>query len=88
VRHLGNNAISLGSRAPIIHVGGGVNGGGVGDNALSVTSGASIVLVGVDISGDDASEGMHLRNLDGEQVLESKDSENITVLYQRSPSIP
>ena len=60
MRHLGNNAISSASGTAIVHVGGGVNGGGVGDNAVSSASGASIVVVGGGVGGDDVGEGIHL----------------------------
>jgi hypothetical protein len=53
VRHLGNNAVSVVSRASVIHLGGGVNGGGVGDNTASVPSGASMIVIGGDFSGGD-----------------------------------
>ena len=58
-RHLGNNAIRIASRAPIVQVGGGVNGGGVGNYAVGIASGTSIVVVGGDVSGGDVSERIH-----------------------------
>jgi len=57
--HLGNNAISIAPRTPIVHVSRGVNGGGVGNYAVSVASGASIVVVGGDVGGDDVGERIH-----------------------------
>jgi hypothetical protein len=56
---LGNNAISIASGSPIVHVSGRVNGGRVGNNAVSVASGTSIVVVGGDVSGGDVGEGIH-----------------------------
>jgi hypothetical protein len=54
--HLGNDAISIASGAPVVHVSRRINGGRVGNNAVSVASGTSIVVVGWDVSGDDVGE--------------------------------
>ena len=58
--HLGNNAVSVASGASAVHVGGGVNGGGVGDNAVSIASGTSTIVIGGNFSGGDVGEGIHL----------------------------
>jgi hypothetical protein len=60
VHHLGNNAVSVASRASAIHVGGGVNGSGVGDNAVSVASRTSAIAIGGNFGGGDVGEGIHL----------------------------
>jgi len=44
--HLGNNAVGVASRASTVHVGGGVNGGGVGNDAVSIPSGTSTIVIG------------------------------------------
>jgi len=62
VSHSGNNAVGVASGASTVHVGRGVNGGGVGDDAVSIPSGTSTVVVGGDfLSGGDVGEGIHLR---------------------------
>src|SRR6267378_4071700 len=81
MRHLGNNAISIASGTAIVHVGRGVNGGGVGTNAVGVASGASIVVVGGDVSGDDVAEGIHLSLFAVERILGRKVGEKHTALY-------
>jgi hypothetical protein len=60
VSHLGNNAVGVASRASIVQIGGGVNGGGMGDNAVSIASGTSIVVIGGNLGGSDVGEGIHL----------------------------
>jgi len=69
MRHLGNNAVSIASGTTIVHVGRGVNGGGVGDDAISVASRSSVVVVGGDVSEDDVGEGIHLTLFDVERVM-------------------
>jgi hypothetical protein len=60
VTHLGNNTVRVASGASTLHIGGGVNGGGVGNNTVSVASGTSVIVIGGDLSGDDVGEGIHL----------------------------
>ena len=62
VSHLGNNAVDGASSAYTVHVGGGVNGGGVGDDAVSIPSGSSTIVIGGNfLSRGDVGEGIHLR---------------------------
>ena len=62
--HLGNNAVGVASRASAVHVGGGVNSGGVGNNAVGIASGTSTIFVGGDFKvGGDVGEGIHLSAL-------------------------
>ena len=60
VRYLGNNEVRVASGSSSLHIGGGINGGGVGDNTVSVASGTSAIVVGGNFSGDDVGEGIHL----------------------------
>ena len=60
VSRSGNNAVGVASRASTVHVGGGLNGGGVGDNAVSIASGTSTIFIGGNLSGGDVGEGIHL----------------------------
>jgi hypothetical protein len=83
VHHLGNNTISVASGTTIVHVGRGVNSGGVGNNAVSVTSGASVVVVRGHVGGDDVGEGIHLSLFDVERVLVKRNGEKHTALYTR-----
>ena len=85
VSHLGNNAIGVASRASTVHVGGGVDGGGVGDDAVSIPSGTStIVIDGNFLGGDDVGEGIHLSCYDVERVLENLET-NRPLFIPRAP---
>jgi hypothetical protein len=89
VRHLGDNAISIAPGTTIVHVGRGVNGGGVSDDAVSVASGTSIVVIGGDVSGDDVGEGIHLNLVGVERFLERKRwRKTHWFLYPEAHSIP
>ena len=60
VRHLGNNAVSDTRASSTIHVGGGVNSGGMGDNAVSNAGTSSTIAICWDFGGGDVGEGIHL----------------------------
>ena len=82
--HLGNNAVGVASRASTIHVGGGVNGGGVGDDAVSIPSGASTIVIGGNfLSRGDVGEGIHLRCR-----AKSGENERVMVMPLFIPSTP
>jgi len=42
------NTVGVASRASTVHVGGGVDGGGVGDDTVSIPSGTSTIVIGGD----------------------------------------
>ena len=84
VSHLGNNAVGVASRASTVHVGRGVNGGGVSDDAVSIPSRASTIVIGGDfLSRGDVGEGIHLRCR-----TRSRENERVRVMPLFIPSTP